>query len=84
MVLGWPVEIVGSNGEEQNGRQSWPMVPEGKESTRFCLPSKQNSRKKDKLLCSQLQVVNLLQNFLAQENTAQSPDTLVSEDTSRE
>ncbi|XP_055454836.1 ZW10 interactor isoform X2 [Psammomys obesus] len=43
-----------------------------------------NSRKKDKLLCSQLQVVNLLQNFLAQEDTAQSPDTLVSEDTSRQ
>ncbi|XP_027249986.1 ZW10 interactor [Cricetulus griseus] len=42
-----------------------------------------NSRKKDKLLCSQLQVVNFLQNFLAQEDTAQSPDTLVSEDTSR-
>ncbi|XP_051042508.1 ZW10 interactor [Phodopus roborovskii] len=43
-----------------------------------------NSRKKDKLLCSQLQVVNFLQNFLAQEDTAQSPDTLVSEDTSRQ
>ncbi|CAO2608393.1 ZW10 interactor [Lemmus lemmus] len=43
-----------------------------------------NSRKKDKLLCSQLQVVNFLQNFLAQEDTAQIPDTLLSEDTSRQ
>ncbi|KAL6046284.1 hypothetical protein STEG23_037961 [Scotinomys teguina] len=42
-----------------------------------------NSRKKDKLLCSQLQVVDFLQNFLAQEDTAQRSDTLVSEDTSR-
>ncbi|KAH0518125.1 ZW10 interactor [Microtus ochrogaster] len=43
-----------------------------------------NSRKKDKLLCSQLQVVNFLQNFLAQEDIAQSPDNLLSEDTSRQ
>ncbi|XP_028730018.1 ZW10 interactor [Peromyscus leucopus] len=42
-----------------------------------------NSRKKDKLLCSQLQVVDCLQNFLAQEDTAQSSDALVSEDMSR-
>lgn len=43
-----------------------------------------NSRKKDKLLCSQLQVVNFLQNFLAQEDIAQSPDNLLSEDTIRQ
>ncbi|KAL1771770.1 ZW10 interactor [Sigmodon hispidus] len=43
-----------------------------------------NSRKKDKLLCSQLQVVNFLQNFLAQEDTTQGPDTLDSEDISRQ
>lgn len=44
-----------------------------------------NSRKKDKLLCSQLQVVNFLQTFLAQEdNTDQNPDALASEDTSRQ
>ncbi|EHB02028.1 ZW10 interactor [Heterocephalus glaber] len=43
-----------------------------------------NSRKKDKLLCSQLQVVDFLQNFLAQEETAQGLDPLASEDTSRQ
>lgn len=44
-----------------------------------------NSRKKDKLLCSQLQVVNFLQTFLAQEdNTEQNPDALASEDESRQ
>nr|XP_036858988.1 ZW10 interactor isoform X4 [Manis javanica] len=43
-----------------------------------------DSRKKDKLLCSQLQVVDFLQNFLAQEDTAQSVDPLASEDTSRQ
>ncbi|KAL1770389.1 ZW10 interactor [Sigmodon hispidus] len=43
-----------------------------------------NSRKKDKLLCSQLQVVNFLQNFLAQEDTTQGRDTLDSEDVSRQ
>lgn len=43
-----------------------------------------NSRKKDKLLCSQLQVVNFLQTFLAQEDTEQSPDALASEDASRQ
>ncbi|XP_069876531.1 ZW10 interactor isoform X1 [Dipodomys merriami] len=43
-----------------------------------------NSRKKDKLLCSQLQVVDFLQNFLAQEDTAQGLDPLVSEEMSRQ
>ncbi|XP_052019449.1 ZW10 interactor [Apodemus sylvaticus] len=44
-----------------------------------------SSRKKDKLLCSQLQVVNFLQSFLAQEdNTDQNPDVLASEDESRQ
>ncbi|KAM6182446.1 LOW QUALITY PROTEIN: outer kinetochore KNL1 complex subunit ZWINT [Erethizon dorsatum] len=43
-----------------------------------------NSRKKDKLLCSQLQVVDFLQNFLAQEDTVQGLDPLASEDTSRQ
>lgn len=44
-----------------------------------------NSRKKDKLLCSQLQVVNFLQTFLAQEdNTDQNLDALASEDESRQ
>uniref|UniRef100_A0A8D0YBQ1 ZW10 interacting kinetochore protein n=1 Tax=Sus scrofa TaxID=9823 RepID=A0A8D0YBQ1_PIG len=42
-----------------------------------------DSRKKDKLLCSQLQVVDFLQNFLIQEDTAQGLDPLASEDTSR-
>lgn len=44
----------------------------------------QDSRKKDKLLCSQLQVIDFLQNFLAQEDVAQGLDPLASEDTSRE
>nr|XP_020765999.1 ZW10 interactor isoform X3 [Odocoileus virginianus texanus] len=43
-----------------------------------------DSRKKDKLLCSQLQVVDFLQNFLVQEGTAQDQNPLVSEDTSRQ
>lgn len=43
-----------------------------------------DSRKKEKLLCSQLQVVDLLQNFLAQEDTAKGLDPLASEDTSRQ
>ncbi|XP_047409706.1 ZW10 interactor isoform X1 [Sciurus carolinensis] len=43
-----------------------------------------NSRKKDKLLCSQLQVVDFLQNFLAQEDIAQGLDPLASEDLSRQ
>ncbi|XP_054428426.1 ZW10 interactor [Pteronotus mesoamericanus] len=43
-----------------------------------------DSRKKDKLLCSQLQVVDFLQNFLAQEDTVQGLDPLASEDTSRQ
>uniref|UniRef100_A0A671DMB1 ZW10 interacting kinetochore protein n=1 Tax=Rhinolophus ferrumequinum TaxID=59479 RepID=A0A671DMB1_RHIFE len=43
-----------------------------------------DSRKKDRLLCSQLQVVDFLQNFLAQEDTAQGLDPLASEDTSRQ
>jgi hypothetical protein len=72
---------VGSNGEEQNG---WSLVSEGKTNPCFCPHGKQNSRKKDKLLCSQLQVVNFLQTFLAQEDTEQSPDALASEDASRE
>jgi hypothetical protein len=43
-----------------------------------------NSRKKDKLLCSQLQVVDFLQNFLAHEDTSQGLDPLISEDANRE
>ncbi|XP_027960415.1 ZW10 interactor [Eumetopias jubatus] len=43
-----------------------------------------DSRKKDKLLCSQLQVVDFLQNFLAQEDVVQGLDPLASEDTSRQ
>ncbi|XP_077611326.1 outer kinetochore KNL1 complex subunit ZWINT isoform X2 [Crocuta crocuta] len=43
-----------------------------------------DSRKKDKLLCSQLQVVDFLQNFLAQEDTAHGGEPLASEDTSRQ
>ncbi|XP_008574324.1 PREDICTED: ZW10 interactor isoform X2 [Galeopterus variegatus] len=43
-----------------------------------------DAQKKDKLLCSQLQVVDFLQNFLAQEDTAQGLDPLASEDTSRQ
>ncbi|XP_037352740.1 ZW10 interactor [Talpa occidentalis] len=43
-----------------------------------------DSRKKDKLLCSQLQVVDFLQNFLAQEYTLQGSDPLASEDISRQ
>ncbi|XP_048191419.1 ZW10 interactor isoform X2 [Perognathus longimembris pacificus] len=43
-----------------------------------------NSRKKDKLLCSQLQVLDFLQNFLAQEDTSHGLDPLFSEDMSRQ
>uniref|UniRef100_A0A673U658 ZW10 interacting kinetochore protein n=1 Tax=Suricata suricatta TaxID=37032 RepID=A0A673U658_SURSU len=43
-----------------------------------------DSRKKDKLLCSQLQVVDFLQNYLAQEDTAHGREPLASEDTSRQ
>ncbi|XP_065750672.1 ZW10 interactor [Phocoena phocoena] len=43
-----------------------------------------DSRKKDKLLCSQLQVVDFLQNFLVQEGTARDLNPLASEDTSRQ
>lgn len=43
-----------------------------------------DSRKKDKLLCSQLQVVDFLQNFLAQEDALQGLDPMASEDTSRQ
>ncbi|XP_040110594.1 ZW10 interactor [Oryx dammah] len=43
-----------------------------------------DSRKKDKLLCSQLQVVDFLQNFLVQDGTAQDQNPLASEDTSRQ
>lgn len=37
-----------------------------------------DSQKKDKLLCSQLQVVDFLQNILAQEDTAKGLDPLAS------
>uniref|UniRef100_A0A2K6FZ60 ZW10 interacting kinetochore protein n=1 Tax=Propithecus coquereli TaxID=379532 RepID=A0A2K6FZ60_PROCO len=43
-----------------------------------------DSQKKDRLLCSQLQVVDFLQNFLAQDDTAQGLDPLASEDLSRQ
>ncbi|XP_055209930.2 outer kinetochore KNL1 complex subunit ZWINT isoform X2 [Gorilla gorilla gorilla] len=43
-----------------------------------------DSQKKDKLLCSQLQVADFLQNILAQEDTAKGLDPLASEDTSRQ
>ncbi|XP_008687793.1 ZW10 interactor [Ursus maritimus] len=43
-----------------------------------------DSRKKYKLLCSQLQVVDFLQNFLAQEDVVQGLDPLASEDISRQ
>uniref|UniRef100_H0WZ21 ZW10 interacting kinetochore protein n=1 Tax=Otolemur garnettii TaxID=30611 RepID=H0WZ21_OTOGA len=43
-----------------------------------------DSQKKDRLLCSQLQVVDFLQNFLAQENPTQGLDPLASEDLSRQ
>uniref|UniRef100_G1P6W5 ZW10 interacting kinetochore protein n=1 Tax=Myotis lucifugus TaxID=59463 RepID=G1P6W5_MYOLU len=40
--------------------------------------------RKDKLLCSHLQVVDFLQNFLAQEDIVQGLDPLASEDRSRQ
>ncbi|XP_053440575.1 ZW10 interactor isoform X2 [Nycticebus coucang] len=43
-----------------------------------------DSQKKDRLLCSQLQVVDFLQNFLAQEDPVQGLDPLASEDLSRQ
>ncbi|KAM6184825.1 outer kinetochore KNL1 complex subunit ZWINT [Rhynchocyon petersi] len=43
-----------------------------------------DSRKKDKLLCSQLQVVDFLQDFLVHQDTAQGQDPLASEDVSRQ
>ncbi|KAM9618512.1 outer kinetochore KNL1 complex subunit ZWINT isoform 1-T1 [Trichechus inunguis] len=43
-----------------------------------------DSRKKDKLLCNQLQVVDFLQGFLVHEDTAQGLDPLASEDISRQ
>ncbi|XP_073934987.1 outer kinetochore KNL1 complex subunit ZWINT [Castor canadensis] len=43
-----------------------------------------DSRKKDKLLCSQLQVVDFLQNFLTHEDTSQGLDPLISEDANRQ
>ncbi|XP_055976959.1 LOW QUALITY PROTEIN: ZW10 interactor [Sorex fumeus] len=43
-----------------------------------------DARKKDKLLCSQLQVVDFLQNFLTQEDAVQGLDPMASEDTSRQ
>ncbi|ELK38403.1 ZW10 interactor [Myotis davidii] len=43
-----------------------------------------NFRKKDKLLCSHLQVVDFLQNFLAQEDIVQGLGPLASEDRSQQ
>nr|XP_058154859.1 ZW10 interactor isoform X2 [Dasypus novemcinctus] len=43
-----------------------------------------DSRKKDKLLCSQLQVVDFLQDFLMHEDTVQGLHPLASEDMSRQ
>ncbi|XP_003409075.2 ZW10 interactor [Loxodonta africana] len=43
-----------------------------------------DSRKKDKLLCNQLQVLDFLQGFLVHEDTAQGLDPLASEDMSRQ
>lgn len=84
-LLGPSVEILGGTDGEQTGRQPcWPPVQGGKDVPCLSPPSEQDSRKKDKLLCSQLQVVDFLQNFLAQEDIVQGLDPLASEDTSRE
>ncbi|XP_012301198.1 ZW10 interactor isoform X1 [Aotus nancymaae] len=53
-------------------------------STKILVEFVVDSQKKDKLLCSQLQVVDFLQNFLAKEDTAPGLDPLASEDTSRQ
>lgn len=68
------------------GARGAPGSPHGGNGRRpqLCPLSQQDSRKKDKLLCSQLQVVDFLQNFLAQEDTAHGGEPLASEDTSRE
>ncbi|XP_078200128.1 outer kinetochore KNL1 complex subunit ZWINT isoform X1 [Callithrix jacchus] len=58
------------------------LQEEAELSTKILVEFVVDSQKKDKLLCSQLQVVDFLQNFLAQEDTAQDP--LASEDTSRQ
>lgn len=80
-----PFEILSSIDGEQTGMQiCWPVAQGGKDVPFLYSPSEQDSRKKDKLLCSQLQVVDFLQNFLAQNDTAQVLDHLASEDTSRE
>ncbi|KAM5322592.1 outer kinetochore KNL1 complex subunit ZWINT [Glossophaga mutica] len=64
---------------ERKGRQEEAELP-GQILAEFVM----DSRKKDKLLCSQLQVVDFLQNFLAQEDIVQGLDPLTSEDTSRQ
>ncbi|KAF6112473.1 ZW10 interacting kinetochore protein [Phyllostomus discolor] len=64
---------------QQEGRQEEAELP-GQILAEFVM----DSRKKDKLLCSQLQVVDFLQNFLAQEDIVQGLDPLASEDTSRQ
>lgn len=85
LLLGSSVEILGSVDGEQSGRQPCgPMIQGGKGVPCLSPPSEQDSRKKDKLLCSQLQVVDFLQNFLAQEDIVQGLDPLASEDRSRE
>nr|XP_003943478.1 ZW10 interactor isoform X2 [Saimiri boliviensis boliviensis] len=60
------------------------LQEEAELSTKILVEFVVDSQKKDKLLCSQLQVVDFLQNFLAQEDTAQGLDPLASEDTSRQ
>ncbi|KAL0616037.1 ZW10 interactor [Plecturocebus cupreus] len=60
------------------------LQEEAELSTKILVEFVVDSQKKDKLLCSQLQVVDFLQNFLAQEDTAQGLEPLASEDTSRQ
>ncbi|XP_017373750.1 ZW10 interactor isoform X2 [Cebus imitator] len=60
------------------------LQEEAELSTKILVEFVVDSQKKDKLLCSQLQVVDFLQNFLAQEDTAHGLDPLASEDTSRQ
>lgn len=83
-LLGPLRELLGSTDGGRPGRQSQPAAHTGNGVPCLCPLSKQDSRKKDKLLCSQLQVVDFLQNFLAQEDVVQELDPLASEDTSRE
>lgn len=78
------LELVGNADGENPGRQSQPAAHTGNDVPCLCLLSEQDSRKKYKLLCSQLQVVDFLQNFLAQEDVVQGLDPLASEDISRE